>query len=144
MTALEGPERYGPLLARLAKRFDLSVDGMRQVVAEVLEHPAWQPTGAPGVSFVHFRAGPALAGTDTGFVRFEAGASFPGHRHHGRELTFVLEGVLHFSTGETLRPGDEIILGPEDRHSVAAGDRPVIYATFHEGFSVDSPGDDEG
>lgn len=137
LTALEGPERYGPFVARLAERMDLSPELMRERLRWLREPGLeWQETGVPGVRFVHFEAGPALAHADTGFVRFDAGAAFPQHVHHGRELTFVLEGRLRFSSGEVLEAGDEILRSADSRHAVTA-ETDVVYATFHEGFTVE-------
>lgn len=142
MAAVQGADRFAPFAQRMAQLFGLSVEAVAELLRG-LDTCVWTPTAAPGVSFVHFQAGPALTEADTGFVRFEAGAEFPHHRHEGPELTFILEGVLYFSTGETLRPGDEIVLGLEHRHSVRAGDVPVVYATYHHGFQVEAEGPTE-
>lgn len=135
-----GADRFGPFIARLAERMSLTVEAMRRHLDMALDpNTTWTETGVPGVRFVHFEAGPPLAGADTGFVRFDAGAMFPPHRHHGRELTFILEGTLRFSTGEVLQPGDEVVMAADTRHFVQAdASTPVLYVTFHEGFTVES------
>lgn len=140
MNSLAGPERFGPFLRRLAERFDLAIESMREAVMDALSTEQWHPTGVPGVSFVHFQAGPALAGIDTGFVRYEPEAVFPAHVHHGRELTFILEGTIRLSSGEELGPGEEVLVGANDRHTVFAGEFGALYVTFHEGFSLESTG----
>lgn len=131
-------ERFSPFLERLAARMDLAVHEMRARVEAALDPSTpWTETGVPGVRFVHFEAGPALAGADTGFVRFDEGASFPRHRHHGRELTFVLEGRVWFSSGEVLGPGDEHVAEAGSGHEVVADSaRGCLYVTSHEGFEI--------
>ena len=142
---LEGPERYGPFMPELARIFDLSVDRMRATIQQALAQ-TWEETGVPGVSFVHFTAGPALAQLDTGLVRFEPEAAFPGHRHHGSELTFVLEGELKYQArGEVvlLRAGDHVLLSAADHHDwVQAGAERVVYATYQVGFTIDGMDED--
>ena len=135
MATLEGTERYAPFMERLASIFDLSVAAMRDTILLVQDGP-WTPTDSPGVSFVHFEPGPSLAGVDAGLVRFEPHATFPMHSHLGREFTFVLEGELRLSTGEVLKPGHDLLVGPDAMHAVKAGDTPLIYATFHEGMHL--------
>lgn len=130
------PAPYARYVEALASCFDLGVEAMRGLLAR-LPAMSWTETGVPGVSFVHFEAGPRLAHADTGFVRFAPGAAFPAHRHHGKELTFVLEGRVALAEGRVLGPGESALLGPEDVHAVAAvGEGPVLYVTFHEGMEV--------
>ncbi|MEM1022981.1 MAG: hypothetical protein AAF627_03220 [Myxococcota bacterium] len=92
-------------------------------------------TGVPGVRYLHFTPAQALSGAEAGLVRFSANAGFPAHEHKGRELTYVLRGTPYFSDGTVLQPGDKALL-EGGRHSVRAGDRPVLYLTYHEGFEV--------
>lgn len=138
MTGLEAPEeRYAPFLDRLSHWMELSVADMRDRIRDTIGSAMeWQATKAPGVSFVHFTAGPALAGVDTGFVRWAPHAVFPPHQHHGDELTFVLEGTLYFSGGQVLRPGDECIMPGGSDHSVWSEEEPVLIATIHRGFHI--------
>lgn len=133
--SLAGPHRFLPFLDEASALFDMEPDAMMQVFERTEHTEAWQQTGVPGVSFEHFAAGPALGGADSGLVRFAPGACFPSHQHHGRELTFVLQGRITFSDGVTLGPGEQRLIRGGS-HSVEAGDEEVLYLTFHEGFSV--------
>ncbi len=136
MDAISGTNRFMPFVDELADLFDMTVDAVMEVLSATQRVTEWASVGVPGVRAHHFQAGPRLAGADTGLVFFEAGARFPHHVHHGRELTYVLQGTFHFSTGEVLRPGDRILLDGSE-HEVWAGEsEDVIYAVFHHGLTV--------
>jgi putative transcriptional regulator len=66
---------------------------------------------------MHFAGGPNAFASDVGFVRFPAGLQFPHHRHLGREVNYVLQGVLRDGDGTLYYPGDALIKGVEDTHS---------------------------
>ncbi|MEL6186211.1 MAG: cupin domain-containing protein [Myxococcota bacterium] len=138
MDALAAPEeRYAPFVDRLARWMELSTQAMRDRFRDCFDEArVWIPTAAPGVSFVHFEAGPALAQVDTGFVRWAPHSAFPGHRHRGDELTFALKGTLYFSGGQVLRPGDEVVMPGNSEHSVWTKDDEAIVATIHRGFDL--------
>ena len=56
--------------------------------------------------------------------QFEAGASFPLHRHAEEQITFVEEGEIEFRlAGESRRlaAGDWAVTAPEAPHGVVAG-----------------------
>lgn len=134
LSALEGPSAFLPFLDELTGLFDLDDERMMEVLA-MADRSDFEETGVPGVRFLHFAPGPALAGAEAGLVRFDSGACFPEHRHKGRELTYVLKGTLHFSDGTVLGPGDQALL-EGGQHTARAGDQDVLYLTFHEGFDV--------
>ena len=134
--ALGGIARFLPFVKELGLCFDLSMEGVHEALELMEATGPWQSAGVPGVEFVHFRAGPRLAGADTGFVRLAPNARFPEHEHRGPELTYLLEGVLYVSTGEILRPGDQLRCEVGERHGIWAGDSPVLYATYHRGFDI--------
>jgi hypothetical protein len=134
MEAAGSVERFGPFIARLSQIVQLSRDKMREVLALVDEASFWIQ-GLPGVELAHFDASPALAGADAGFIRFEAGASFPRHRHLvGREITFVLEGTLH--DGDRTYGAGEIVEHAADTvHAIAASpDQPLLIMVVHHGI----------
>ncbi|HEY0135475.1 MAG TPA: hypothetical protein VGB85_15430, partial [Nannocystis sp.] len=81
MASARGPARFAPFIDRLARLLDVAADRARELLAS-LEHPGtWLATPGPNVSLVHLLGGPATAGADVGFVRVDAGTSFPPHRH---------------------------------------------------------------
>jgi len=55
--------------------------------------------------------------------RFEAGASFPLHRHAEEQITIVEEGEVDFLLGSETRhltAGDWVVTAPETPHGIAA------------------------
>lgn len=136
LEAVEGPSRFLPFLDDAAEIFGRTASEMMDVLSLTQDTDTWTPTGVPGVTFKHFESGPALAHADTGLVRFAPDARFPQHSHHGRELTFVLQGELRFDDGTVLLPGDQVLLD-KGSHAVVAGPEETIYLTFHEGLTVD-------
>lgn len=129
--------RYDAFRPRMMKLFELSESAARAILVWIEEDYGWQPTAVPGVGARHFEAGPSLSGADTGLVRFQPGAHYPLHRHEGRELTLVLRGALHFSTGELLGPGDEMAVEAGAEHALWSDSRQVtVYATLHFGMSL--------
>jgi anti-sigma factor ChrR (cupin superfamily) len=53
----------------------------------------------------------------TFLLKFDAGASYPNHRHPGGEEVFVLEGEVRFGPHH-LKKGDYLYTAPGDTHSV--------------------------
>ena len=84
--ALETSERYGPLLAKLSSLIDLPTARVRQLVASLVVPASWEAGPALGVQLIHFDAGPLAHAADAGFVRVRPGATFPEHKHLGREM----------------------------------------------------------
>ncbi len=78
---------------------------------------AWEPGPVPGLALMHLKGGPALAGADTGFVRFPAGMPWPLHKHLGDELMLVLEGGFVDDGGRAFGPGDVVRMPPGSQHS---------------------------
>jgi hypothetical protein len=134
MDAARSVERFGPFVAQLSQIVQLSREKMLQVLALVDQASFWVQ-GLPGVELAHFDAAPALAGADAGFIRFEAGASFPRHRHLvGREITFVLEGILH-DGDRRYGPGEIVEHAADTVHAIAASpDQPLLIMVVHHGI----------
>jgi anti-sigma factor ChrR (cupin superfamily) len=54
----------------------------------------------------------------SGFLRVEAGTTFPPHEHLGEEITFVLQGAFEESvSGEVFTPGRPSIMPSGSRHT---------------------------
>ena len=53
----------------------------------------------------------------TFLLKFDAGASYPNHRHPGGEEVFVLEGEVRFGPHQLVK-GDYLYTAPGDTHSV--------------------------
>jgi quercetin dioxygenase-like cupin family protein len=134
LEALGGPDRFRPFFAELARRFDLSVQAVRDLLARVDDPAAWEASPSPSVKLIHFPGGPALAGADAGFVRVAAGQTFPRHSHQGPELAFVLEGRM-IKDGRVYHPGDIDEVPTEEIHEYSVGEeRDLVVMVWHHGI----------
>jgi len=92
----------------------------------------------PNVSLVHLLGGPATAGADVGFVRVDAGTTFPPHRHLGEEHVLVLQGSYQDSDGSSARAGDLVHMPAGSAHTFTAGpDTDLIYAVVVHGVEIE-------
>jgi anti-sigma factor ChrR (cupin superfamily) len=69
----------------------------------ICSHPdtqQWQKSPADGVSRIALEQEASESGHTTSFVKFEAGAFFPPHRHPNGEEIYVLEGVFSDENGD--------------------------------------------
>jgi quercetin dioxygenase-like cupin family protein len=121
-----GLGRYERFVARFVELFDLAIDPVRELLGRM--ERAWPAPEAPGVSLIHFEAGPACATADCGIVRVEAGGAFPWHTHLGEEHSLILSGRLRDNEGREFGPGDEYVAANGTSHDlIALGDEPVIF-----------------
>ncbi len=120
-------ERFAPFFDKLAKFFDLSVEGIRAVVARAQQETEWQQGPLPWVSLFHLEAGPALAGLDTGFVRLKKGMPFPRHRHLGPEHVLILEGGYFDHDQRWYGPGDFHFMEDATEHALQMGAEEDVY-----------------
>jgi hypothetical protein len=136
LESLAGPDRFRPFFAELARRFDLTVDAIRALVARIDDPAAWEATPLSWVKLIHFAGGPALAGADAGFVRVAAGTKFPRHRHQGPEMSFVLEGRM-FESGRVLGPGAIDEISPDAIHEYTVGpEADLVVMVWHHGITL--------
>jgi len=120
---------YDRFVARFAALFDVAAARARELLALIDRPSAWEDGPSPGSWLVHFTAGPALAGADTGFVRLAPGARFARHRHLGAEHSLVLAGHADDTLFGRLGPGDERQALADSEHDFATvGDEPFLYA----------------
>src|ERR1700733_451116 len=88
----------------------------------VRSHPlAWTPlteerVKTTGISVKILRFDEATQRPPTFLLKFEAGASYPNHRHPAGEEVFVLEGEVRFG-GDQLYAGDYLYAPPGSTHS---------------------------
>jgi len=143
LLASVGGGRFQAFAARMARMYDVSVERGSELLGLIERAASWIPQVVPGLSFVDFEGGPAMAGADCGFVRLAPGTVFPPHTHLGEEMTTVLSGRIHDPVnGITLGPGDDYLRTEGSTHYlVCVGDEPCIYATrAHNGISLGPPG----
>jgi quercetin dioxygenase-like cupin family protein len=80
----------------------------------------WQPLSEPGVSGVFVKVLRFDASADrapTILLKFEPGATYPGHIHPGGEEIFVLEGDIRLGK-DRLLAGDYLYTAPGNIHAV--------------------------
>ncbi|MEO8902305.1 MAG: cupin domain-containing protein [Polyangiaceae bacterium] len=120
-------ERFAPFFDKLAKFFDLSVDGIRAVFARAEQASEWQQGPLPWVSLFHLDGGPAVAGLDTGLVRLKKGMPFPRHRHLGPERVLILEGGYFDHDQRWYGPGDFHYMEDATEHALQMGADVDVY-----------------
>jgi quercetin dioxygenase-like cupin family protein len=141
LQTLGGVDRFAPFVDDLTGIFELPAATIRALLARVDEHQ-WE-TSLLGVELqsaelFHFPVGPRLreTGAAGGVVRIRAGATFPQHRHHGDELTFVLEGG-YIADGRTYGPGQRIPMATgTEHHYQAAPERDLVIMVLHRGITL--------
>lgn len=129
LVASTGGGRFESLSGRMAKLFDVTVDRAREILGLVERPASWEPA-VPGIALVHFDGGPAVTAADCGFVRIDAGGTFPEHTHRGEEVTLILSGRLRDIDGRIVGPGEELVHQQGTKHHlVVEGDEPCMYAS---------------
>jgi quercetin dioxygenase-like cupin family protein len=139
-------DRFAPFIDDLVALFQLPADSIRALLARIDDAGRpWERTllGKPldGAELFHFAVGPALAasGGAGGVLRLRAGARFPMHRHHGDEVTFVLEGGYREAgdgAGPIHGPGSVIERSGDSAHDYqAAPGRDLVMMVLHRGIS---------
>lgn len=136
--AITGPGRYERFAARVAGLYDVTVEKARMFLNWIDDPARWESAEYPNVEVIHLPAGPAWAGADCGLVRMPAGLEFPWHDHTGEEVTLVLQGQVHDSSGVTMGPGDQQVLPPGavHRYRVDAGGDDYIFAVRFFGIQL--------
>ncbi|QDU65115.1 cupin domain-containing protein [Engelhardtia mirabilis] len=80
----------------------------REAIAVVAANETpWQPTDVPGID-VRVLSIDREARTVATLMRLAPGATYPSHRHRGREHSYVVEGDLRFG-GRVLTAGDHMV-----------------------------------
>lgn len=134
--------RFERFVRRFGELFDVAADRARELLGMVDQPAAWEAGPEPGCWLIHFPAGPALAGADTGFVKLAPGARFAWHRHTGRERNLVIQGQADDTLLGRLGPGDEGVAEPGSEHDfVNTGDEDFVFAVWVWGvdFTVPRP-----
>jgi hypothetical protein len=135
LDTLAGPDRFRPFFAELARRFDLTVEAVRGLLAKIDDPSAWESTPSSWIKLIHFPGGPALGTADAGFVRVKAGGTFPRHSHQGPELAFVLEGKM-VKNGRTYVPGDLDEVPPDEVHEYRVSpEGDLVVMVWHNGIT---------
>jgi quercetin dioxygenase-like cupin family protein len=140
MSAVSGG-RFDRFTAVFAKMFDVTAEKARELMAWIEDPTKWERMDGTS-EVIHFPAGPACAGADTGFVRVAPGGTFPYHAHGGDEVSLILAGTAVTSDGKVLRTGEEVSERPGTAHDIVnTGTEEFIYASRVYGvdYSVTKP-----
>ncbi len=137
--------RFAGFADKFAAMFDVTVARAKELLDWVDDPSKWETGPGPGTALIHFSAGPACAGADTGFVRVEPGTEFPWHLHTGEEANLVLQGACVDADGALFSRGDMFVNQADTQHDFRNPDDTVdyIYAVkvFGVDFSVAKPSD---
>jgi hypothetical protein len=134
--------RFERFVQRMSELFDVGAARARELLGLIDRPAAWEAGPEPGCWLIHFPAGPALAGADTGFVKLAPSARFAWHRHVGREHSLVLQGRADDALHGPLGPGHEAVAEAGSEHDfVNVGDDDFVFAVWVWGvdFSVPRP-----
>jgi quercetin dioxygenase-like cupin family protein len=91
LEALHTSERWAPFAAEVARAFGLELAAAREALSRIHDPSAWVPGFWPGSRLL---ITPQLMRAQTVVSALPPGIRIPRHRHAGRELTYVLDGVL--------------------------------------------------
>lgn len=135
-----GPGVFERFTTRFAQIFDVTVDRARELFAQACDPASWEPGPGAGTWLIHFQAGPACAGADTGFVKSAPGVRFPWHHHDGEEHNLILAGAALDSHAGRVGPGDEPTMqGGSEHDFTVVGDEYFLYAVRVFGVDFDVP-----
>lgn len=134
-----GAERYAPFWQRLGELFELPLERVRSVLAELDAPGRWHAAPIAGMRLFHLEPGPRLAAADAGIVSLEPGTAFPEHTHRGLERVLVLSGGYVDSTGAVFGPGalHEMPVGSSHAYRVLDAEPCVFAVLLHEGIEID-------
>jgi hypothetical protein len=120
LMASVGGGRFEKLAERFGAIFDVTLDRARELFGWIEDPSKWVASGMPGIHAIHFAAGPACAGADTGLLELAPGARFAWHEHVGEEISLVLAGTIRDHDGRIYGPGDEMVKPAASRHDFSA------------------------
>ncbi|HEY6882282.1 MAG TPA: cupin domain-containing protein [Polyangiales bacterium] len=105
---------------QVADLLDVDLDRAHALLDSVDDLRRWEQLG-PGISAYWVEGGPRVRDAVRGFVRVDAGLTFPHHEHLGDETALILQGTyLDSATGERFRPGDIARMEYGSEHAVVS------------------------
>jgi quercetin dioxygenase-like cupin family protein len=133
LESVAGPGRFAPLAAALGRVTDLGAEAIAALLAKIDDAAAWSDAPFAGVRYFHFTPGAGAPVVEAGFVRLTPGARFPHHKHLGREVTFVVDGLLE-DRGQVYGPGSVVESAAGTEHDYTAGPgRDLVIVSLHGG-----------
>ncbi|MDQ1835418.1 cupin domain-containing protein [Massilia scottii] len=95
----------------------------------------WSDSGIAGVQTCPTWTGNDGDGDGGYLAKFQAGARFPKHVHHGWEQIFVVAGAIRFNDVE-MRPGDVLQVQGSDMHEACALEETLLFVAHHGGIDM--------
>lgn len=93
----------------------------------------WRNSGIPGIQVCSTWTG--NNGDGGYFARFQAGARFPKHAHHGWEQIYIVEGAIRFNDVD-MRAGDILQVEGSDEHEALALEETLLFVAHHGGIEI--------
>jgi putative transcriptional regulator len=133
LDGVAGPGRFALLADALGRFTDLGAQAVAALLGKVDDDTAWADAPFPGVRYFHFTPGAGATAVEAGFVRLRPAARFPRHRHVGREVTLVLDGLLE-DRGQVYGPASVVESAPGSEHDYTAGPgRDLVIVSLNGG-----------
>jgi putative transcriptional regulator len=144
--SLERPRPFAAFAGRVARAAEVAESVARAWLDRLDAASSWVAGPSPGSRLFHIEPGPGIlaVGGIAGFVRVEAGATFPRHKHLGAEHVLVLQGGFRDEDGKEYRAGDDSHMpAGTDHEFVAHAGEPLVYLAvirgkvdFGDGFDL--------
>ena len=129
--------RFGIFADRVARLFDIPLDGAATLLASLEKPESWMPFLVAGTSIIPVETGARCTGAIATFITVQPGVEFPHHIHRGVETMFVVDGgfVEPATKQETWR-GEEITRTEGTDHSlVGLPGTPCVAAVIITGYA---------
>jgi len=143
---LERPLRFVAFVSRVARALEVGEGIARRLLAGIDVASSWVAGPSPSSRLYHIEPGPGIlaVGGIAGFVKVDAGAAFPNHKHLGPEHVLVLQGGFTDADGRDYVSGDDSHMAAGTSHAfVAHAGEPLIYLAvirgkveFGDGFDL--------
>lgn len=134
LAEVEGPQRYAPFTASVAKLFALDVARAATLLVRAADPAAYQPVALAGVARARAEVGSGLGAAHACFQRAAPGTRYPLHEHGGEERVLVLEGGYRDASGHVAHPGDVELATAGSSHSFVVLDgAPCVSAVVSTG-----------
>ena len=118
--SIASTSRFERFVDQLSGFIEVTREKARSLLNGIDEATSWEPGLAPFMELYHLEGGTQMANAIIGFVRLEAGSTFPHHTHLGKELVMSVQGRWEDDDGTLYGPGDVSIKEPGTSHQFTA------------------------
>ncbi|MGZ3451847.1 MAG: cupin domain-containing protein [Polyangiales bacterium] len=125
-----GRARYAPFADRVARFFGIDVADAERALESITETTAWRPGPMPGMSMAKVPSRAKVPRQTAIFLRSDAGAVCPDHRHIGEERLLILEGGIIESDGTELHAGDLVVKPAGSSHAFRVPEEEACIAAY--------------